>query len=63
MCKINNLRENPFTKFSAEEELEILDSIFYKPAFYSDMRSLLMEGNSRSILGQGVKGNLSLFIS
>lgn len=56
MCKIINLTENPFTKFSAEEELEILDSIFYKPAFYSDMRSLLMEGNSRSILGQRGQG-------
>ena len=56
MCKIVNLTENPFTKFSAEEELEILDSIFYKPAFYSDMRSLLMEGNSRSILGQRGQG-------
>lgn len=56
MCKIANLTENPFTKFSAEEELEILDSIFYKPTFYSDMRSLLMEGNSRSILGQRGQG-------
>ena len=25
MCKISNLTDNPFTKFSAEEELEILD--------------------------------------
>lgn len=56
MCKISNLKENPFTKFSAEEELEILDSIFYKPSFYSGMRSLLMEGNSRSILGQRGQG-------
>lgn len=56
MCKITNLREDPFTRFSAEEDLEILNEIFYRPSFYSNMISLLQDGISRSILGQRGQG-------
>lgn len=56
MCKITNLRENPFTRFSAEEDLDILEEIFYVPPFYDNLKSLLEGGHSRSILGQRGQG-------
>ena len=56
MCKITNLREDPFTRFSAEEDILIINDIFYRPSFYPNMLSLLEGGVSRSILGQRGQG-------
>lgn len=51
MCKINNLRDNPFARFSAEEE-ENLRSIFVKPRYYDSLKSNAKQGNSRILVGQ-----------
>lgn len=56
MCRIYNLRVEPFTKYSAEEELEVIDKLFYRPAFYNELVNLLGQGNSRFIIGQRGQG-------
>ena len=51
MCKIQNLRDNPFARFSAEEE-EDLRSIYLKPRYYDALKSNAKQGNSRILVGQ-----------
>lgn len=60
MCNIYNIKGDPFSKLSAEEELEALDSLFYKPAFYNELMELAKNGNSRFILGQRGDGKSSI---
>lgn len=60
MCRINNLTIEPFSKFSAEEEKEILKDIFFYPQFYKQLLNLLKEGNSRFILGQRGQGKSAI---
>ena len=51
MCKIYNISDNPFARFSAEEE-EDLRSIFLKPRYYDALKSNARQGNSRILVGQ-----------
>ncbi len=51
MCKIQNINDNPFARFSAEEE-EDLKSIFFKPRYYDALKSNAKQGNSRILVGQ-----------
>ena len=51
MCKLYNISDNPFARFSAEEE-EDLKSIFYKPRYYDALKSNAKQGNSRILVGQ-----------
>ena len=51
MCKIQNISDNPFARFSAEEE-EDLRSIFVKPRYYDALKSNARQGNSRILVGQ-----------
>ena len=44
--------DNPFAQFSAEEEQEIIDKIFYEPPYYSSLVSTLTKNSSRFLLGQ-----------
>lgn len=60
MCKIANLREDPFVTYSAENEVGILDDIFYVPPFYSSLKSMMKTGCSRFILGQRGHGKSML---
>ena len=60
MCKIANLRQDPFASHSAENELEILDDIFYTPPFYESLKTMLKSGRSRFILGQRGHGKSML---
>ena len=50
MCKIQNISDNPFARFSAEEE--DLRSIFLKPRYYDALKSNARQGNSRILVGQ-----------
>lgn len=52
MCGINGIKTNPFTRYSAEEELDFLDSIFYEPRYYKELCSLAENGTSRILVGQ-----------
>ena len=56
MIPIKNLTENPFSRYSAEEELAFLNEIFYPPRYYNELKELLKEGVSRFILGQRGQG-------
>lgn len=55
MCKIQNISDNPFAKFSAEEE-EDLKSIFLKPPYYETLKANAKQGNSRILVGQRGQG-------
>ena len=52
MCKIQNISDNPFARFSAEEE-EDLRSIFVKPRYYDALKSNARQGNSRILVEIG----------
>ena len=53
---MQNLGSNPFAQYSAEEELNFLDEIFYEPPYYRDLIHLLSNGVSRFLLGQRGEG-------
>lgn len=53
---MQNLKSNPFAQYSAEEELEFLNNIFYEPSYYKDLVHLLSSGVSRFLLGQRGEG-------
>lgn len=52
--------KNPFSKYSAEEELEQLSSLFFEPNYYRTLVDDLMNGSSRFILGQRGHGKSTL---
>ena len=52
--------KNPFSKFSAEEEIEFHNEIFYEPTFYQTLLDDLKSGTSRFILGQRGDGKSSI---
>jgi len=52
--------KNPFSKFSAEEEMEFHNEIFYEPTFYQTLLDDLKSGTSRFILGQRGHGKSSI---
>lgn len=52
--------KNPFSKFSAEEEIEFHNEIFYEPTFYQTLLDDLKSGTSRFILGQRGHGKSSI---
>jgi hypothetical protein len=54
------LSKNPFSKYSAEEELDFLSDIFYKPNYYNSLLSDLSSGVSRFIIGQRGHGKSSI---
>jgi len=56
MNTIYNIRNNPFAKYSAEEELEALGEIFYQQRYYPALIELSIQGVSRFILGQRGQG-------
>lgn len=60
MCNLYNIKGDPFSKLSAEEELGALDSLFYTPSFYGELITLAKNGNSRFILGQRGDGKSSI---
>jgi len=53
---MENLKNNPFAQYSAEEELDILEEIFFEPHYYKDLINLLSSGVSRFLLGQRGEG-------
>jgi hypothetical protein len=54
------LKKNPFSKYSAEEELEQINSLFFKPNYYETLVDDLKNGSSRFILGQRGHGKSTL---
>ncbi len=53
-------KENPFSKFSAEEETEYLKEIFYEPKYYSTILQDIGGNNSRYIFGERGSGKSAL---
>ena len=52
--------DNPFSTFSAEEEVGFIDEIFLKPLYLKTLKSDLSNGHSRFILGARGVGKTSL---
>lgn len=53
-------RENPFSKYSAEEEKAYLSKIYEKPRYYESLLSEICEGNSRYLFGERGIGKSAL---
>ena len=53
-------RKNPFSKRSAEQELEFLEDIFYEPNYYQTLMQNLSSGDSRFIIGQRGHGKTAV---
>lgn len=53
---------NPFSTFSAEEEKSFLQDIYIKPRFFDTLKSDLIEGHSRFILGARGIGKTALIL-
>jgi hypothetical protein len=54
--------DNPFSTFSAEEEKSFLNHIYINPLFYETLKSDLIRGHSRFILGARGIGKTALLI-
>jgi energy-coupling factor transporter ATP-binding protein EcfA2 len=54
------LNQNPFSKFSAEEELEYLKEIYVTPKYFNSLFSDLKSGSSRFIIGSRGSGKTAL---
>lgn len=52
--------ENPFSRFSAEEEIDYLQEIFYEPKYYSTIFQDISNNNSRYIFGERGSGKSAL---
>lgn len=62
MSKLRNIKENPFSRFSAEEEEDIV-SIYLKPRYYDALKSNAKQGNSRILVGQrGLGKSATIFV-
>jgi len=54
--------ENPFSKFSAEEEIDYLSNIYIKPRYFDTLINDLSNGSSRFIFGDRGSGKSALII-
>lgn len=54
--------DNPFSTFSAEEEKAFLNEIYINPLFYETLKSDLLRGHSRFILGARGIGKTALLL-
>lgn len=54
--------DNPFSTFSAEEEKRFLNDIYINPLFYATLKSDLVNGHSRFILGARGIGKTALLL-
>lgn len=52
MNNLYNINGNPFLQRSAEEELDFLQDIYYKPRYYEELISNAMHGASRMLVGK-----------
>lgn len=55
--------ENPFTKFSAEEEAEYLSKIYHNPKYFSGLLDEVKNNNTRVIFGERGSGKSALMIA
>lgn len=56
-------RENPFSRFSAEEEKDYLDKIFVRPKYYPTIHDDMKSGASRFIFGERGVGKSALVLN
>ena len=59
---ILNINGNPFLQRSAEDELEFLEEIYYKPVYYDELIDNAINGASRMLVGQRGLGNPPRYI-
>lgn len=53
---------NPFSKFSAEEEIEYLDKVYVTPKYFNSLYTNLKDASSRFIIGSRGSGKTALII-
>lgn len=62
LYKSLGFNNNPFSTFSAEEEKAFLQNIYIKPRFFETLKSDLISGHSRFILGARGIGKTALLL-
>lgn len=56
------LKKNPFSNFSAEQEIDYLDDIYYSPKYFQPLFADIKNGHTRFILGARGVGKTALLI-
>lgn len=56
------LKRNPFSRFSAEEEIDYLDEVYLNPKYFQPLFSDIKKGHTRFILGARGVGKTALII-
>lgn len=56
------LKSNPFSRFSAEEEIDYLDDVYFSPKYFQPLFSDIKNGHTRFILGARGVGKTALII-
>lgn len=54
--------ENPFSRFSAEEEVDYLEDIYIQPRYFQSLLSDLLSGASRFVFGERGSGKSALIL-
>lgn len=57
-----NFKENPFSRFSAEEEVDYLSEIYLPPRYFDSLVTDLTKGSSRFIFGERGSGKSALIM-
>lgn len=63
LYKSMGFKDNPFSRFSAEEEQDYLPEIYVKPKYYSTIHSDTISGASRFIFGERGVGKSALVLN
>jgi UDP-N-acetylmuramyl pentapeptide phosphotransferase/UDP-N-acetylglucosamine-1-phosphate transferase len=56
------LKSNPFSRFSAEEEIDYLDEIYYRPKYFHPLFEDIRNGHSRFVFGARGVGKTALLL-
>jgi hypothetical protein len=62
LYKSLGFNENPFSRYSAEEEKEYLSKIYFKPKYFGSIYTDVKGGNSRFIVGSRGSGKTALIL-
>lgn len=56
------LKKNPFSNFSAEQEIDYLDEVYYRPKYFQPLFADIKNGHTRFIMGARGVGKTALLI-
>ena len=63
LYKAMGFTDNPFSRFSAEEEIDYLNNIYVNPRYYNTIFKDIKDGSSRFIIGERGIGKSALMFN